>query len=254
MSPFWCGVVTLFPEMFDAITENGITARAVKSGLLALKTWQLRDFADNKHATVDDKAYGGGPGMVLMAPVLAAATKAAKSEQPQAKVIYVSPAGKRFDQRMAREMAAKREPLLFITGRYEGVDQRYIDSVVDESISIGDYVLSGGELPVMVIIDAITRWLPGALGHEGSAPNDAFSAENGGILDYPHYTRPSVWEGQSVPAVLTSGDHGAIATWRRKQALGHTWLARPDLIAKRDLDESSRALLAAFQTEIEHDA
>lgn len=238
--------------MFTAITREGITARAIKQGLLALETWQLRDFAKDKHATVDDKAYGGGPGMVMQAPILAEATKAAKALQPNAQVIYMSPAGETINQRLICELAEKREPLLFVSGRYEGIDQRFIETTVDRQLSIGDYVLSGGELAVMVMIDAITRWLPGALGHASSAPNDAFARENGGILDCPHYTRPPVWDGQAVPEVLLSGDHQAITTWRRKQALGQTWLQRPDLIDRMHLDETSQALLAAFQKEIEH--
>lgn len=235
--------------MFQAITAEGITGRAIKQGLLALQTWDLRTYAHDKHATVDDRPYGGGPGMVMMAPVLQAATDAAKAAMPRAKVIYVSPAGQRFDQRLARQLADDREPLLFIAGRYEGIDQRFIESTVDHQISIGDYVISGGELAVMVIIDAMTRWLPGALGHQASAPSDAFAQEQNGILDCPHYTRPPVWEGQSVPEILTTGDHGAIARWRRKQALGQTWLHRPDLIAQANLDEASRVLLAEFQSE-----
>lgn len=246
----WCGVITLFPDMFRALTVDGITARAVKQRLLTLQTWDLREFAHDKHATVDDRPYGGGPGMVMMAPVLQAATQAAKAVEPEAQVIYVSPSGERFNQGLARELANANEPLLFIAGRYEGIDQRFIESTVDRQISIGDYVLSGGELAVMVMIDAMTRWLPGALGHDGSAPNDAFAEEQGGILDCPHYTRPPVWEGQSVPEILTKGDHGAIARWRKKQALGQTWLHRPDLISQANLDETSRILLAEFQAEL----
>lgn len=249
----WCGIITLFPQMFSAIEENGITGRAVKNGLLALKTWDLRDYADNKHATVDDRPYGGGPGMVMMAGPLREAIRAAKEATPTpARVIYVSPAGKRFDHTMARTLAKVRQPLIFIAGRYEGIDYRVIERDVDEQVSIGDYVLSGGELAVMVIIDALTRWLPGALGHDQSAPNDAFTEENMGLLDYPHYTRPAKLEEEVVPEILQKGDHQAIASWRRKQSLGQTWLHRPDLLQKLMLDESCQKLLAEFQNEYAH--
>lgn len=236
--------------MLRAITEEGVTARAIKQGLLVLQNWHLRSFAKNKHATVDGRPYGGGPGMVMMAPVLKAATEAAKAAMPTAKVIYVSPAGVPFNQALACEWASVRQPLIFIAGRYEGVDERFVTAMVDEQISIGDYVLSGGELPVMVMIDAITRWLPGALGHQDSASCDAFSEERGGILDCPHYTRPAIWEGQAVPEILMTGDHNAISRWRRKQALGQTWLRRPDLIAKANLDQDSQALLTEFKLDI----
>lgn len=245
----WCGVITLFPEMFTALTSEGIVARAIKKELLALALWNPRDFTSDNYATVDDRPYGGGPGMVMMAVPLRAALKAAKQSQPGAKVIYVSPAGKRFNYKKARELANNKQPLIFIAGRYEGIDQRVIEHDVDDIISIGDYVLSGGELAVMVIIDAITRWLPGALGHGASAPNDAFSEENNGLLDCPHYTRPAELEGQKVPAVLLQGDHQRIARWRQKQALGQTWLHRPDILEKMTLDANAEKLLAEFQQE-----
>jgi len=246
----WCGVISLFPSMFDAIRNEGITKRAMELGLIELKTWQLRDFAQDKHATVDDRVFGGGPGMVLNAPVLRAAIQAAKAQAPQsAKVIYVSPAGKRFDHKMARRFADDGQPLLFIAGRYEGIDQRVIDQDIDEVISIGDYVLSGGELAVMVILDAMIRWLPNALGDAQSAKNDAFSEENLGLLDCPHYTRPQKLGEQMVPPVLLQGNHQAIARWRKKQALGQTWLHRPDLLMQLDLDEESKALLLEFKQE-----
>jgi tRNA (guanine37-N1)-methyltransferase len=242
-----CGVITLFPEMFQAIQQEGITGRALKTGLLSLTTWNLRDFSTDKHATVDDRPYGGGPGMVLMAAPLRAAIGAAKKAQPTAKVVYVTPAGKRFDHSMARSFATVRTPLLFIAGRYEGIDERVIANDVDQLISIGDYVLSGGELAVMVIIDALTRWLPGALGHDDSAPLDAFSEENLGLLDCPHYSRPATLEGQSVPPVLLTGDHKAIALWRKKQALYQTWIHRPDLLKKRVLTAIQKTWLTEFQ-------
>lgn len=248
----WCGVVTLFPQMFNVISECGITSRAIKQNLLRLATWDPRDFTTDNYATVDDRPYGGGPGMVMMAEPIRKALAQAKNAAPSpARVIYVTPAGKRFDVNKARELANSEQPLIFIAGRYEGIDHRVIEHDVDEQISIGDYVLSGGELAVMVVIDAITRWLPGALGHEGSAPNDAFSAENDGLLDCPHFTRPASLQEQTVPSVLLSGDHQAIKKWRKKQSLGQTWLYRPDILEKLMLDETSQALLAEFQLEYE---
>lgn len=231
----WCGVITLFPKMFEAIKQDGITGRALKKGLFELALVDPRDFAENKHGTVDDRPYGGGPGMVMMAGPLRAAIAKAKALAPSvAKVIYLSPSGKRFNHRVARQFAAKRDPLIFIAGRYEGIDQRVIDNDVDEMLSLGDYVLSGGELPAMVVIDAIIRWLPEALGHEASAINDAFCEENEGLLDCPHYTRPACLDGDGVPEVLLQGDHQAIAKWRREQALKQTQLYRPDLLEKKD--------------------
>lgn len=248
----WCGVVTLFPGMFDAIKNDGVVARAMKKGLLALPLWHLRDFAQDKHATVDDRPYGGGPGMVIMASPLRAAIEAAKKAAPgPARVIYVSPAGKRFDHREARRLASLRQPLIFISGRYEGIDHRVIEQDVDEQLSIGDYVLSGGELAVMVIVDALTRWLPEALGHGESAQQDAFSEENMGLLDCPHYTRPACLSEEVVPDVLLKGDHQAIALWRKKQALGQTWLYRPDILEKITLDKQCQKLLAEFKQDMQ---
>jgi tRNA (guanine37-N1)-methyltransferase len=245
----WCGVVSLFPQTLSVIRDYGITSRAIKKGLLSLHTWDPRDFTTDSYASVDDRPFGGGPGMVMMATPLRLALKEAKKASPNAKVINVSPAGKRFDDACARSLAKNQQPLIFIAGRYEGIDQRVIEQDVDEEISVGDYVLSGGEFAVMVIIDALTRWLPGALGHEQSAPNDAFSEENAGLLDCPHYTRPANLDGEDVPKVLLSGDHQAIATWRKKQTLGQTWLKRPDILEKLTLDEISQKLLAEFQQE-----
>lgn len=246
----WCSVLTVFPQMFNAMRDFGITARAIEKGLLTFQTFDLRDFAHDNYATVDDRPYGGGPGMVLMAKPIREALQEMKKNAPSpAKVIYVSPAGKPFDAKVAREMAEEGVPLIFIAGRYEGIDSRVIEHDVDEVYSVGDYVLSGGELPVMVMIDAMTRWLEGALGHEDSAANDAFSEENHGLLDCPHYTRPAILADQKVPAVLLSGDHQAIARWRKKQALGQTWLHRPDLLGKRPLDALQQQLLAEFKEE-----
>lgn len=246
----WCGVITLFPAMFAAIQNEGITGRAIKQQILTLPLWNPRDYTKDKHHTVDDRPYGGGPGMVMMVPPLREALHAAKAAAPQKpQVIYVSPAGKRFDQSVARKWAQNKTPIVFLAGRYEGIDQRIIERDVDEQYSIGDYVLSGGELAVMVMIDALTRWLPGALGHEDSAAHDSFSEENQGLLDCPHYTRPAALEDEIVPAVLLEGNHQAIAAWRRKQSLGQTWLYRPELLHKLVLNKNDQKLLNEFQLE-----
>ena len=234
----WCGVITLFPNMFEAIKQEGITGRAIKNGLCDLVLVNPRDFAEDKYGTLDDRPYGGGPGMVMMATPLRAAIAKAKALAPsEAKVIYLSPSGKRLDTELARRLVSDKKPLVLIAGRYEGIDQRVIDRDVDEMISLGDYVISGGELAAMVVIDAMIRWLPGALGHEASAGFDAFSEENEGLLDCPHYTRPACLEGEKVPDVLLQGDHQAIAKWRKEEAMRQTKKFRPDLlerIEKRD--------------------
>lgn len=239
----WCGVVSLFPDMFRAITEYGITGRAVENSLLKLEFWNPRDFAEDKHKTVDDRPYGGGPGMLMSVyPTRYAIQAAKKASGNSAKVIYVSPQGKKCDQAAIRQLATE-ERLIFVAGRYEGIDERLISLEIDEEWSIGDYVLSGGELAIMVMIDALTRWLPGALGHGLSAKEDSFSE---GLLDCPHYTRPPVVEGLSVPEVLLSGDHESIEKFRLKQSLGRTWQRRRDLLEKLDLDAESQALLQEF--------
>jgi tRNA (guanine37-N1)-methyltransferase len=235
-------VVTLFPEMIRAQAGYGIQGRAIARGLVELTTWNPRDYALNRHGSVDDKPYGGGPGMVMQVQPLRAALQAAKSNGPTAPVIYLSPQGGRFTQDLARRLA-ERERLILLAGRYEGIDERLIDAEVDEEISIGDYVLSGGELPVLVVMDAVTRLLPGALGDADSAREDSFMD---GLLDYPHYTRPEQTGDRRVPDVLLSGDHAAIHRWRRKQALGRTRLRRPDLLETLTLDEEDRALLEEF--------
>lgn len=245
----WCQIITVFPEMFDACLRYGVMARAIQNGHLKLDAIDLRDFAQNKHATIDDRTYGGGPGMVFKPEPLSRAIQAAKAKAMGAKVIYATPAGKQFNHRMARDFAKCAQSLIFISGRYEGIDQRIIEKEVDEVVSIGDYVLSGGELPIMVMLDAIARWIPGVLGHEESALHDSFSEENLGLLDCPHYTRPAHFEESAVPEVLLQGDHQAIARWRKKQALGQTWLHRKDLLANLTLDEESLKLLAEFQEE-----
>ncbi len=239
-------VVTLFPEMIREATRWGITGRARERGILEIHTWNPRDYTHDRHRTVDDRPYGGGPGMVMKVEPLRAAIHAARAAAPEpARVVYLSPQGRRFDQRVAREYAG-RGRLILVAGRYEGVDERLIQSEVDEELSIGDYVLSGGEPAALVVIDAVARLLPGALGDEGSAEAESFEE---GLLDWPHYTRPEEIDGMRVPEVLLSGDHAAIRRWRRKQALGRTWERRPDLLAGRELSEEDRALLEEYRRE-----
>ncbi len=239
----WCGIVSLFPEMFKAITEFGITGRAIERQLLTLSYWNPRDYSADKHKRVDDRPYGGGPGMVMQAEPLRAAIEAARVGRPNAKVIYLSPQGQKLDQRSICDLA-KQENLIFLAGRYEGVDERLLTLLVDEEWSVGDYVLSGGELAVMVMIDAMARWFPGSIGNENSVEQDSFA--KGGLLDCPHFTRPPVFEGMRVPEVLLGGDHEQIARWRLKQQLGRTWERRKDLLAGVELDGSSQALLEEF--------
>lgn len=222
-------VVSLFPEMFSAVTEYGISGRAVKDGLLQVRCFNPRSFTSDKHETVDDRPYGGGPGMVMLCEPLTAAVNAAKRwiGDEEAKVVYLSPQGVPFNYRLVKENALPDQNLVLVAGRYEGVDERFIELEVDEEWTIGDYVLSGGELPAMVVMDALIRHLPGALGHEDSAIQDSFVE---GILDCPHYTRPEIWADKKVPEVLLSGDHKRIAEWRRKQAEERTKKRRPDLL------------------------
>lgn len=245
-------VVTLFPEMFDAVTEHGVTGRARERGLYQCVAWNPRDFTANVHRTVDDRPYGGGPGMVMMAEPLGKALKAACQRQKSAgverpRVIHLSPQGRLLDH--ATAVGLSREPgLVLLAGRYEGVDERLIGREAVEEISIGDYVLSGGELAAMVLMDCVVRQLPGALGDAGSADQDSFA---NGLLDCPHYTRPEVYEGVPVPPVLLSGNHAEIARWRLKQSLGRTWRRRPDLLERRVLSAEERALLDEFRREQE---
>ncbi|MBS1222434.1 MAG: tRNA ((1)-) methyltransferase [Proteobacteria bacterium] len=236
-------VVTLFPEMVETLIRFGVTGRAVERGLLTVATWDPRDETHDRHRTVDDRPYGGGPGMVMKVQPLRDTLRRARAavEQP-GKTIYLSPQGRSLTQDGVRELAA--EPrLILLAGRYEGIDERLIEAEVDEEWSIGDYVLSGGELAALVVIDAVARLLPGALNDGESAEQDSFMD---GLLDCPHYTRPDEIEGRRVPAVLLSGDHAAIARWRRRQALGRTWLRRPDLLARQTLDRQDRVLLDEF--------
>jgi tRNA (guanine37-N1)-methyltransferase len=236
-------VVTLFPGMFKVLTDYGVTGRAISRGVMDLGYWNPRDYSQDVHRTVDDRPYGGGPGMVLMiGPLREAIRQARHAGDTPARVIYLSPQGRRLDQKGLRELAA-RERIVLVCGRYEGVDERLISAEVDEEWSIGDYVLSGGELAAMVMIDGITRLLPEALGHAASAEQDSFVE---GLLDHPHYTRPEDVDGMRVPPVLLSGDHNAIRRWREKQALGRTWLRRPDLLEQLELDMEQQQLLAEF--------
>lgn len=241
-------VVTLFPEMFSAVSDNGVTGRAIQKGLVQLGTVNPRDYTDDRHNTVDDRPYGGGPGMVMMVEPLRAAIREAKSVlSEKAKVIYLSPQGRKLDQAGLQSLV-EHEELVLLCGRYEGIDERLIASEVDEEWSIGDYVISGGELAAMVLIDGVTRLVPGALGHEESAQQDSFM---NGLLDTPHYTRPEVLDGVAVPDVLLSGHHKNIEAWRLKQALGRTWLRRPDMLEKLTLTKVQEDLLAEFIREHE---
>ncbi|MCP3127951.1 MULTISPECIES: tRNA (guanosine(37)-N1)-methyltransferase TrmD [Shewanella] len=239
----WLGVITLFPEMFRAVTDFGVTGRAVKNGLLELHTWNPRDFTHDRHSTVDDRPYGGGPGMLMMVQPLRDAIHAARAAAGEgAKVIYLSPQGRKLDQQGVSELAQSSR-LILVCGRYEGIDERIIQTEVDEEWSIGDYVLSGGELPAMTLIDAVSRLVPGVLGKQASAEQDSFSD---GLLDCPHYTRPESLDGLDVPAVLLSGNHEQIRLWRLQQSLGRTFLRRPELFENLALTDEQTTLLAQF--------
>lgn len=243
----WIGVISLFPEMFRAITEHGVTGRAVKSGLLQIECWNPRDFTHDKHRTVDDRPYGGGPGMLMMVQPLRDAIHAAKQAAGDgAKVIYLSPQGRTLTQAGVTELATNQK-LILVAGRYEGIDERVIQTEVDEEWSIGDYVLSGGELPAMTLIDAVSRLVPGVLGDQASAEQDSFTD---GLLDHPHYTRPEVLDGLAVPEALTSGNHEVIRRWRLKQSLGRTWQRRPELINNLALTDEQESLLAEYVREV----
>ena len=237
-------VVTLFPEMFRAITESGISSRALSQGLWQLKAWNPRDFTTNNYRTVDDRPFGGGPGMVMLAEPLEKALDAAKAEGG-GRVIYLSPQGRRLQHKRVMELAQEKS-LTLLCGRYEGVDERLLVRRVDEELSLGDFVLSGGEIAALAVIDAVVRQLPGALGDDTSALQESFAD---GLLDCPQYTRPEAYEGLKVPEVLMSGHHENIRRWRLKQALGRTWLRRPELIESRRLSDEERKLLDEFQRE-----
>ena len=236
----WIGAVSLFPEMFGAVTDYGITGRAVREGLLSFHSWNPREFTHDRHRTVDDRPYGGGPGMLMKIQPLRDAIHAAREEAPgKACVVYLSPQGERLDQQVVESLASQ-DSLILVAGRYEGVDERLISTEVDREVSLGDFVLSGGELAAMAVIDAVTRLIPGALGHAQSAEQDSFAD---GLLDCPHYTRPEVYEGQAVPDVLLGGHHEQIRRWRLRESLRRTRERRPDLLEQRVLTDEERELL-----------
>ena len=237
------GVISILPEMFSSL-HYGICGRAIERGLVQVHLWNPRDWSSLPHRQVDDKSYGGGPGMVMMyEPLLGAVTEARSQMGPLCKVVYLSPQGRQVTQLDINEIARQKQPLVFLAGRYEGIDERFIENHVDEEWSLGDFVLSGGELGAMVYIDAIVRLLPGSLGNPGSATHDSFM---NGLLDHPHYTRPVCIEGSKVPDVLCNGNHQEIKRWRKQQALGRTWMKRPDLLEALDLNEADRQLLVEF--------
>ena len=239
-------VVSLFPVMLREALAHGVLGRAIERGVLEVDCIDPRDFAADVHRTVDDRPYGGGPGMVLKVEPLRSAMRAAVADMPSgSRCVYLGADGRRFEQGMARE-ASRRPGLILVAGRYEGVDERFIEAEIDEEWSIGDYVLTGGELPALVVIDAIGRLLPGALGSPESAVQESFT---GDLVDWPHYTRPPTLDGRAVPAVLSSGDHAAIERWRLQQALGRTWLRRPELLERRGMNDEERALLEEFKIE-----
>lgn len=239
----WFGVVTLFPEMFEAIKSHGVTGRAVRNQLIDIQCWSPRDFAHDKHRTVDDRPYGGGPGMLMKVQPLREAIQAARqAADGPAKVIYLSPQGRKMDHAGVEQLAAEQN-LILVAGRYEGIDERLIEAEIDEEWSLGDFVLSGGELPAMTMIDAISRLVPGVLGHQNSAQEDSFCD---GLLDCPHYTRPEQLDEAVVPEVLLSGNHERIRRWRLKQQLGRTWQRRPDLLDNVELNAEQQTLLTEY--------
>ena len=243
-------VITIFPGMFDALLDFGITRRALDEGLFDFRAWDPRDFTEDAYRRVDDRPYGGGPGMVMMAEPLQRSIEAAVARQNEGgvarpKVVLMSPQGERLSEALVRELVAE-DGVVFIAGRYEGIDERVVRESVDREISIGDYVTSGGELPAMVVIDCMVRRLPGSLNDAESATQDSFSA---GLLDWPHYTRPEAWKGSAVPPVLLSGNHAAIARWRRKQSLGRTHARRPELLEAASLSREDRQLLDEYRRE-----
>jgi len=239
----WFGVVTLFPEMFEAIKSHGVTGRAVRNQLIDIECWSPRDFAHDKHRTVDDRPYGGGPGMLMKVQPLRDAIQAARqAADGPAKVIYLSPQGRKMDHAGVEQLATEQN-LILVAGRYEGIDERLIDAEIDEEWSLGDFVLSGGELPAMTMIDAVSRLVPGVLGHQDSAQEDSFCD---GLLDCPHYTRPEQLDEAVVPEVLLSGNHERIRRWRLKQQLGRTWQRRPDLLDNVELNAEQQTLLTEY--------
>jgi tRNA (guanine37-N1)-methyltransferase len=239
-------VLTILPGIFDAYLNESIIGRALEKGIVQAQILNLRDFAHDKHKCVDDTPYGGGPGMVMKTEPFGEAFEHILSDGIETHTILLSPQGKPFSQKRAEELAKDKRRLLFVCGRYEGIDERVVDEYVDEEISVGDYVLTGGELPALVIIDAALRLVPGVVGDEDSLEEESFSW---GILDYPHYTRPQQWKGRKVPDVLMSGHHLEIKRYRRKEALRHTLLKRPDLLHKASLTEEDRKVLDEIKEE-----
>jgi tRNA (guanine37-N1)-methyltransferase len=240
------GVVSLFPQMFETLRAGGVTARALAAALLTLEVWNPRDFTTDRHRTVDGRPYGGGPGMVMLVEPLKRAIESARQKLgTDAHRVYLSPQGRRVTQSDVAALC-ERKRLLLVCGRYEGVDERLVESAIDEELSLGDFVLSGGEIAAMALIDAMARLLPGTLGHEDSAKEDSFAD---GLLDCPHYSRPEIVDGRQVPEVLLSGDHAAIRRWRLKQALGRTYLRRPELLKERTLSEEQQTLLDEYLAE-----
>jgi tRNA (guanine37-N1)-methyltransferase len=250
------GIVTLFPEMFAALTDFGVTGRACRNGIVQVACWSPRDFTTDRHRTVDDKPFGGGAGMLMKTGPLCAAIAEAKAWQDAPpSVIYLSPQGRRLDQAGVTELAG-RQNLVLVCGRYQGIDERVLQTEIDEEWSVGDYVLSGGELAAMVMLDAVIRYQPGALGHEDSASLDSFAplpGEDGtqelSLLDCPRYTRPQVFAELPVPEVLVGGNHEQVRRWQLKQRLGRTWLKRPELLAQQTLSKEQKALLDEFISE-----
>jgi len=240
-------VITLFPELVEQVIGYGVVGRAAEQKLLELHCWNPRDYTRDRHRTADDRPYGGGPGMLMKVQPLADAIAAVRQQNPAARVVYLSPQGRLLSQQMLAQQAAL-ESVILLCGRYEGIDERLIRREVDEEWSLGDYVISGGELAAMVCIDAMTRLIPGALGHNESAQQDSFSA---GLLDCPHYTRPEEYRGDCVPEVLMQGNHRDIESWRTQQALGRTWQRRPDLLENIELDARQQALLDEYISAVE---
>ena len=238
-------VITLFPELVMQVIEYGVVGRAANQGLVQLNCWNPRDYTDDRHRTVDDRPYGGGPGMLMKVEPLQKTIAAVREQNQGARLVYLSPQGIPLRQEMLAEQVSA-GTVIFLSGRYEGIDERLIQQEVDDEWSIGDYVISGGELAVMVCIDAMTRLIPGALGHQQSAQQDSFSE---GLLDYPHYTRPEEFMGSRVPEVLMNGNHRQIQDWREKQSLGRTWQRRPDLLERLVLDDRQLALLDEYIAE-----
>lgn len=240
------GVVSLFPQMFETLRAGGVTARALAAELLTLEVWNPRDFTTDRHRTVDGRPYGGGPGMVMLVEPLKSAIESAREKLgADAHRVYLSPQGRRITQSDVAALC-ERKRLLLVCGRYEGVDERLVELAIDEELSLGDFVLSGGEIAAMALIDAMARLLPGTLGHEDSAKEDSFAD---GLLDCPHYSRPEIVDGRRVPEVLLSGDHAAIRRWRLKQALGRSYLRRPELLKERTLSQEQQTLLDEYLAE-----